>query len=158
MAVGRGHMKPTPLTEPASQTTSEQKKYTDRRMSKVVCITVKNTLRLIWRPRIYSRLLHQNFSSRILWQGSVGSVLVTTLMDPPPPPQKCAKLVSHKIRVGGAPPPPQKCAKLVLHTFGGGGHPPLKSVQNSQQGKVKLLKLCRTTRSCRHKAKATAAL
>ena len=36
--------------------------------------------------------------------------------------------------------------------------PPLKSVRNSQQGKVKLLKLCRTTRSCRHKAKATAAL
>ena len=32
---------------------------------------------------------------------------------PPPPPQKCAKLVSHKIRVGGVPPPPQKCAKLI---------------------------------------------
>ena len=32
----------------------------------------------------------------------VGSVLDTTLWDPPP--QKCAKLVSHKIRVGGAPP------------------------------------------------------
>ena len=37
--------------------------------------------------------------------------------------QKCAKLVSHNIRVGGKGPPLQKCAKLVLHTFGGGPPP-----------------------------------
>ena len=43
---------------------------------------------------------------------------------PPPPPQKCAKLVSHKIRVGGAPPPSSKVCKTSLAHFRRGGPPP----------------------------------
>ena len=55
--------------------------------------------------------------------GFCGSVLDTTLRDPPPPSSKVCETSFAQNPGRGAPPPTQKCAKLVLHTFGGGGPP-----------------------------------